>query len=123
MGENAAATQGYDEEDLADDVIFEPSDQYTDRKVAIAILDGVQVCWCCFKTTSSVNRIDAISGSALVRICLQEECRKIVGRKNRDRNQKLDSGDIIEVHQLPKKDRLELLAKSAEKKKDRKARG
>jgi len=115
MGENAA--HEYAEEDLADDVVFEPSDQWQDRKVAIAIKDGVQVCWCCFKVTGKVNRIDALSGTAIVRICLSDECRKIVGRKNRDRQERLNKGDLIEVHNLPNKDRLELLAKAAEKKK------
>lgn len=118
MGESAVAKAGYREEDLADDVVFEPSSQFEGLKVAIAIKDGIQVCWCCFVPVSPVNQVDAMLGEAAVRLCIgSADCRGKVGKKNRERQNAIDQGDIILTHQLPEKERLHLLAKAAEAKK------
>jgi hypothetical protein len=116
MGENAASK--YREEDLADDVIFEPSSSFEGRRVGVAIKDGIQVCWSCFTPLSPVNQIDAMLGQGIVRLCLGDaDCRGRAGKKNREINDAIDKGEIILTHQLPEKDRLRLLAESKEKRK------
>lgn len=106
-------------EDLADDVIFEPSLVYEGRKVAIAVKDGIQVCWCCFEPVTANECLDALmgEGGVVVRICRGDEsCRKKVGADNRQRDSERRKGNIIMLDGLSENERTELVQEIKEKK-------
>lgn len=103
-------TAALTEDELADDVIFEPSSSYPGRKVGIAIKNGLQVCWSCFKPLFE-EHVDAIMGEATtVRICKEHDCAKMVGRANDSRRSRLNDGNIILLDGLPQNERLKILA-------------
>ena len=106
-----------DNRDLADDMVFEPSDQFPGRKVAVAIKDGLQVCWCCFDTVQHQSFFDAMMGDALVKICSDPECRRAVGRNNHVRERKLHDGEIILLDSLTDEDREKLMGEISLRKK------
>ena len=107
------------EEDLADDVIFEPSIIYPGRKVAIAVKNGMQVCWSCFKPVSPRDCIDALMGEGMVvRICDDNEsCRSKVGKANRKRDEDRESGNLVQLADLTEHERVELVEEIEAKKK------
>jgi hypothetical protein len=122
VSENIARTVELErtaEEDLADDVVFEPSIMHENRKVAIAVKDGLHVCWCCFKSVTANTSLDALMGEGIVvRICEDNlECRKKVGEANRKRDRDRESGNIIQLADLTEAQRVELVEEIKEKKK------
>lgn len=105
-------------DDLADDVIFEPSLTYEGRRVAIAIKDAVQVCWCCHEPVKTTDCVDAVMGEgAVVRLCDKPECRRLVGDENREREVQRRAGNIIQLSDLSEEEARDLTNEMAEKKK------
>ncbi len=120
MSENIARAvelEATPEENLADDVIFEPSLIYQNRRVGIAIKNGTQVCWACFSHVSARDGIDVIMGEgSLVRLCQSEECRKLVGAANRKRDEDRRAGNIVNLADLTEEERVELVEEIQDKK-------
>lgn len=106
------------EEDLGDDVIFEPSRDYQGRRAAVAIKDGLQVCWTCFEPLDGEYR-EAILGDGILRICAKNQsCSRSVGRANLERENKIHDGKLILLHNLSNAEKMKVLAElDAEKKK------
>lgn len=105
-------------EDLADDLIFEPSLQYPDRRVAIAIKNGLHVCWNCHVPVKPNESREAILGEGiLVRLCQDDACAQSAGDANRTRERARAKGDVVLLSSLSEEEKVELVEEIKEKKK------
>ena len=115
--ERTVALEKTPEEDLADDVVFEPSANFQGRLVGIAIKNGHHVCWCCFAAISPRDSSDLVMGEgALVRICGKAECVQRVGEANADRSARDRANQIVRFGDLTEADRESLVEEIKRKK-------
>ncbi len=105
------------EENLADDVVFEPSLMHDGKLVGIAIKDGAHVCWNCFARIGPKDHVDKIMGmGALVRLCEKTDCNSRADELNADRAERDRKGLIVRLGDLTEDERVELVDEIRRKK-------